>query len=110
VTRLVSGDPSRQAYDEYDGPVNPGNVLQVVWVADFTEIEDGLNDPRALANSLGIDAARQIVCVYNRDDTGKTLHVPRALDGVNLPKFKVVDDLAADCGWTKPTDGSALVP
>ena len=92
--------------DEYGGPVNLGNQLQIVWITDFAEIENRLIDPPALANWLGLDADRYIVCVYNREDTGRTLHVPRALDGVNQPLFEVVDDPAADCGWTKPTDGS----
>ena len=96
----------RSAADEYDGPINLGNKLQIVWVTDFAEIENKLNDPTALTNWLGIDAHRYILCVYNREDTGRTLHVPRALDGVDRPLFQVVDDPAADCGWTKPADGS----
>ncbi len=50
--------------DEYDGLVNLGNQLQIVWVADFAEIEGRLDDPPALANWLGLDADRFIVCVY----------------------------------------------
>ena len=53
-----------------------------------------------------MDADRYIFCVYNREDTERTLHVPRALDGVNQPLFQVVDDPSADCGWTKPADGT----
>ena len=92
--------------DQYDGPVELGNLVQVVWVTDFAAINGDLNNLAEVANRLGITADRCVLCVYNRGETHRTLHVPRALDGIDHPRFRVVDDPSAKHGRTVPISGS----
>jgi hypothetical protein len=93
----------RSFTDEYNGPVNLRNPIQVVWVTEFAAIEALLGNLAEVAGRLGIEVTdRCVLCVYNRGDTGRTLHVPRALDAVNHPQFRVVEDCSADHGWTLP--------
>lgn len=95
----------RSVVHEHHGPIQLGNKLQVVWVTDFARIETLLNDLPQIANRLGLQADRYILCAYNREDTDRSLQVPRALDGVDNPGFQVVVDCSADYGRTRPVNG-----
>ena len=101
----IAEEDLRSVTDEFDGQVQVGNRLKVVWVTDFADIADRLTDLSSLVNSLGLEEDRYVLCSYNREDAGRTLHVPRAIDAIDQPLFQVVDDPNADHGWTGPTDG-----
>ena len=99
----------RDITDDYDGPVALGNPV-VVWATDFEHVRPHLDGPKMLSARLGrempAEEAYCIVCVYNRDDTGRTLHVPRSLDAVNMPEFEVGTNCSANHGMTKPLLGA----
>ena len=91
--------------DEYSGPVKLGNRIGIVWVTDHEQVKPLLADLRQLADRLGLelDAAlsRIIICVYARSGTPESLHVPRALDGLDQVLFRVNLDCSAPCGFTR---------
>ena len=107
--RVLDAGPTdeqlRSLTDEYDGPVELGNGLQIVWASDFEVISPLADNLRVLSDRLGLDKVFQegrcIVCVYGRDDI-QSLHVPRAFDAIDMPMFEVVVDCSADYGKTKP--------
>ena len=92
--------------DEYDGPVRLGNKLGVVWVTDYEAVQDLAANPDTLSDVLGRPAAngssRYVICVYNRVETGRSLHVPRCLDGIDHEHFEVTTDCGAPFGRTSP--------
>ncbi len=101
----------RAVTSEYDGPINLGNLIGLVWVADHDQVKDLTDDLRRLIDRLGLvwsdDEAQCILCAYNREDAGRAdggrmLHVPRALDAVGDPQFEVNRDCSADHGRTRP--------
>lgn len=101
--------------DEYDGPVSLGNDLGIVWITDEDAVSSIRDDLREVADRLGIlsllNAHRCVLCVFRKDKTGKTFHVPSALDAIKNPEFKVVEDCSADCGETQPlTPGKEGLP
>lgn len=103
----ISHEDLRCIVDQYEGPVKLGNELQVVWVTDVAQIEGLREDINQIIIRLGLPPDRYVLCEYNREDTNRTLHVPRALDAVNQPLFEVVVDCSADYGRTRVIGGSA---
>lgn len=104
----INEEDLRAVTDEYDGHVTLGDQLEVVWSSDFVETEPYLDDLHRLADLLGLNWNERyaILCRYRRIDTGRTLHVPSALDGVKHPRFKVVVDCEAECGKTRRASGN----
>ncbi len=102
----VSEEDLRSVTDEYDGVVRLGNALQIVWATELTAVQSSPADQNLnrLSDRLGLGRDRYILCVYNRGQT-RSLHVPRALDAIDHPRFRVVLDCSADHGWTHPTTG-----
>lgn len=104
----LSDDELRSLTDEYDGPVEFGNNLDIVWVTDFDEATASLASHSLLRDRLGLPAAvsidRCVLCVYNRSAASKPLHVPRALDAIGQELFQPNTDCEAKTGMTSPTD------
>lgn len=106
----ASEDDLRAVTDDYEGPVNLGNVLQIVWVTDYDVVLPSLGKLESVCNALGLPRtspeAKCVICVYKRGDTGTTLHVPRVLDGIAVHEFWPNADCSADTGKTRPLTGS----
>jgi len=101
----LSDEDLRSLTDEYDGPIVLGNGMDIVWVTDFQHVEPLLGDLANLLDRLGLPlwvADRCVIIAYNRIETGKTLHVPRSLDGMGWAEFDLVEDCSAEMGRTKP--------
>lgn len=84
-----------------------GHSGAITWVADAADMP--WQDPtlRPALRRLGLPHFEQeawvLILRYNRNDLNRTLHVPRALDGINCPGFAVQTDCDAPTGMTKPT-------
>jgi hypothetical protein len=107
----LSDEDLRLLTDEYGGSVQLGNDLGIVWVTTMDEVVDLVPDMLgSLCNRLGLPwsavVSRVVLCAYNRHETGRTLHVPRALDAVNRPEFEVEANCGANMGMTRPLAGS----
>ncbi len=97
--------------DEYDGPIQLGNQIDVVWVTDFERVEPLLTDLAGLLDRLGrlaadSDMGRCVVVAYDREQAGRSVHVPRSLDAMGHPEFDVIEDCFAEMGMTKPITAS----
>ena len=83
---------------------HPGGIT---WVGDAAEIPWQDDTLRPALRGLGLpqfeEEAWVLILRYNRNDLNPTLHVPRALDGINSPGFAVQTDCDAPTGMTKPT-------
>ncbi len=105
----VSEDDLRAVTDDYDGPVNLGNELQIVWVTDHKDVFPSLDSLQSVCDAVGLPNASRadkcVICVYKRGDTGTTLHVPRVLDGIAISEFSPNTDCDADTGRTRPLTG-----
>ena len=106
----ASEETLRAITTEWDGDVELGNRLGVVWVTDADNAEPMMGDLTLLSDRLGRsldpDETQCVVCVYNRDAMGGTLHVPRALDAMDSSQFQPNKDCSADTGWSRPINGS----
>lgn len=113
VAGNASDDDSRELTDDYDGPVNLGNVLKIVWVSDYNDVNSSLNDLESVLEALGISDASSVtkcvICVYKRSVIGTTLHVPRVLDAMGTAEFQPNKDCSATAGITRPLSGSSGV-
>lgn len=102
----VSEEEIRRFTDDYPGEVILGNPLEITWVTDYVSVESLIDDLGALVDRLGlgnmIGKPYCILCVYNKGEDGIKLHVPRALDAIGNPSFRVVEDCGAESGITKP--------
>ena len=102
----VPDEDLRVVTDEYKGEVKLGNDLQIVWVTDRYEALPVMSDWKLLSDRLGRPSdgveARCIFCGYNRNATGRTLHVPRVLDAIGRAEFEVNEDCSAEAGKTSP--------
>ena len=88
----------------YNGPLDLGNRLDIVWVADNEKSEKiGLKE---LVDRLGLDnlenEVRCLKIVYKRGKAKNSLHLPRSFDGIDNGRFDVVEDCNADAGKTLP--------
>jgi hypothetical protein len=88
--------------DDYDGTVNLGNQLQIVWTTDLTAAEPLLGQFDQLVDRLGLAPARYVVCVYYLRDTGMTGYVPRSFDAIDHPRFYLVQGCSESPGKTRP--------
>lgn len=92
--------------DEYREIVRLGGKLGVVLVTDYEIVKDSLHDLEDLVDKLGlrnlVNEDRCVLCVYERNDIGISLHLPRSFDGLDNPQFEIVEDCRADAGKTLP--------
>ena len=109
VADNVSEDDLRAVTDDYDGSVNLGNALQIVWVTDYDDVLSVIDSLESLSDVLGLPATTKtetcVVCMYRRSETGTTLHVPRVFDGIANSEFFPNTDCDADVGMTRPLTG-----
>ncbi len=88
----------------YQGTLDLGNRLDIVWVADSEKSEQ--IDLRALVDRLGLanleKERRCLKIAYKGDKAKKNLHLPRSFDGIDNGQFEVVEDCKADAGKTIP--------
>jgi len=88
----------------YQGILDLGNRLDIVWVSDSEKSEKiSLRD---LVDRLGLanleNEERCLKIVYKRHEAKKNLHLPRSFDGIDHGRFEVVEDCKADSGKTIP--------
>lgn len=88
----------------FNGELNLGSLLDVVWVADNEGSEQ--IDLMDLIDRLGIvdleDDERCLKLVYKRKKTKKDLHLPRSFDGIDNSQFELVENCKANSGKTLP--------
>ena len=106
----------RYLWQEYEGPVSLGNLLDLVWVADENQVRRiAQDDALGAADRLGLEGQHRALqagdpCVgfrYDRSVLGVGLHVPRVLDAIDSDWFQPTTDCSAACGRTRPLNGPA---
>lgn len=111
--RFVEGKISRNQATRlvryYEGPVTLGDRIGVVWITTSDEsTRQMLDDLANLIDRLGLPELKAerfcLVFEYERSVTKRTLHVPRAFDGIGNPQFEAVPDCDADSGMTRPVE------
>ena len=104
----------RYLWQEYEGPVSLGNLLDLVWVADESQVRKTAHDDAlGAADRLGLKPHHRALqvgqpCVgfrYERSVLGSDLHVPRVLDALDFDWFRPTTDCNAPCGRTRPLNG-----
>ncbi len=84
-----------------------GHSGGIAWVADAADVPWQDDRLRPVLRRLGLPHFEHDIWVlmlrYNRNDLNRTLHVPRAFDGINCPGFAVQTDCDAPTGMTRPT-------
>ncbi len=92
------------------------NPTRIVWVTDYDNeaVRDLISEmrrvPRRLIERLGITGMekedRCLVVVYRRSEMVESIHVPRALDGIDNPQFGPTVNCHSPHGITRPLDGN----
>ena len=104
INRL-SDEDLRSVVEDYRDAVTLGSQLRIVWVTDFRAVEQLLDRVSVVADRLGMDLKgenRWVTFVYNRKGLRCSLRVPRSLDGIDKPRFQLVEDCSAKAGRTAP--------
>lgn len=87
----------------YNGAFETGNKRGLVWVTDASVVPDPSPPFAFLKDMLGLvydpDENIGLLCRYRRADV-LSLHLPRSLDGIDHPPFRLVEDCAAHHGMT----------
>ena len=98
-------DELRVLVDGHDGSITLGNNLGIVWVTESGGLDASPDGLVRLIDRLGNEnLADEDFCIVIEYD-GKLapeMHVPRALDAIDSPTFKVTKDCTAEFGYTHP--------
>ena len=80
---------------------------RIAWVSDAGQVPWDAPGLRQVLRCLGLPQFEGIawtfVLRYNRVDLPRTMHVPRAFDGIGNWPFRVEEDCSAPSGTTRPT-------
>ena len=112
--RKADAETIRYLWQEYEGPVSLGNLLDLVWVADESQVRKTAHDDAlGAADRLGLKPHHRALqvgqpCVgfrYERSVLGSDLYVLRVLDALDFDWFRPTTDCNAPCGRTRPLNG-----